>query len=503
MNKVLEDHIEIQFAELKREAQSYNHNADTGLLEKGWEFAKLAHTGQKRLSGEPYATHSLETAKILAGWKLDIDSIVAGLLHDTIEDGGAKREDIVKEFGEEVALLVDGVTKVSNIRLRGSKDEEFVENLRKMFLAMAKDLRVVLIKLADRLHNMQTLSVLPPEKQIKIAKETLEIYAPLSERLGMGEVKSKLDDLSFPYVYPVEYKKVAELAKEQYKKASSHLIKMKRALLSELARENIRAKIDGRKKHLYSMWRKLERPEIAWDFSQIYDIVAIRILVDNIADCYTALGKVHRQYKPVPHLGVSDFIAQPKPNGYQSIHTKVFGPEGRIVEVQIKTFKMHEENEHGVAAHWYIASLKTRGKATSKDIDAGKFGVRGSKLGWVRQLADWQNELTDSNKFLEAVKFDALSQRIFVFSPKGDVYDLPVDATPVDFACAVHTDLGIFVKAARVNGKLVPLNSKLKSGDVVEIVKTKNPKQPTPDWLEFVATNAAKREINKHLRKKF
>lgn len=469
---------------------------DLKKLDRAWEFTRLAHTGQKRLSGEPYHEHPLEVAITLSLWKMDEEAIIAGLLHDTIEDGGATREDLVKHFGEEIALLVDGVTKVTNIRWHRETQEHFVENLRKMVLFMARDIRVVLIKLADRLHNMRTLWAVPKEKQPRIAKETLEVYAPLAERLGMGEVNGELNDLSFQYVYPEIYKKVERLSKPYYKAASEHIKKMERVLLRALSDETIKAKVMGREKRLYSLWRKMERKNIGDDFDQVHDIVALRIIVDTVAQCYTALGIVHTHFKPVPYLGVSDFIAQPKPNGYQSIHTKVFGPGGRIVEVQIRTSEMHEQAEYGVAAHWAYAQAKSSTGAKSEvniKVD--------NKLSWVKQLVEWQNELKDSKEYFEAVKIDAFSERNFVFSPKGDVYDLPLGATPVDFAFLVHTDLPEYIQSAKINGKIVPLDYKLQAGDVVEIVKSKNPHPPNRDWLKFVVTTQARRMINKWLRK--
>ncbi len=494
--------LEKEFKELLIQVKSLNgEDADLKLIKEAWNFAKLAHTGQSRKSGEPYVIHPLETAKILASWKLDTPSIVAGLLHDTVEDGAAEKKDIVKVFGEEIAELVDGVTKVSYLKLRGSKEEEFVENLRKMFLAMAKDLRVVLIKIADRLHNTRTLGALPSEKQVKNAKETLEIFAPLADRLGMGSVKGELEDLAFKFVYPDDYATVVKLSQSHYKKAEERIKKMKHTLLKVLAQEDVKSKIEGRKKRFYSLWRKLERQEINWDFEKIHDIVALRILVDTVSQCYTVLGLVHAHYKPVPYLGVSDFIAQPKPNGYKSIHTKIFGPDGKIVELQIRTFDMHEQAEYGVASHWQLATLKSGGKLTSIDIDKGIWKTPENKLSWVKELALWQKEISDSKEFLQAVKFDALRERIFVFTPKGDVFDLPLGSTPIDFAYAVHTDLGEYLKAVKVDGKMVPLEYKLKSGQVVEIVKDKNPKSPSRDWLEFVVTIQAKREIMKKLKK--
>ncbi|OGM58230.1 hypothetical protein A2955_01115 [Candidatus Woesebacteria bacterium RIFCSPLOWO2_01_FULL_37_19] len=491
---------DLKFSELIADYKSYMDNkSDTRLLKKAWDFAKLAHTGQKRLTGVPYVNHPLETAKILTSWKLDAATIAAGLLHDTVEDGGATEEDLIKEFGIEISQLVAGVTKVSNVKLRGSKDQEFVENLRKMFLAMAKDLRVVLVKLADRMHNMRTLYAIPKEKQERIARETLEVFAPLAERLGMGEVKAKLDDLAFPYVYQEKYKLVKKESLIHYKKAEETIKTMKRAILRRAAELEVKVRVNGRKKHLYSLWLKLERPEISWDFEKIHDIVALRVLVDSVAECYTALGVIHNLYKPVPHLGVSDFIAQPKPNGYQSIHTKVFGPKGKIVEVQIRTYEMHESAEYGIASHWAYSQAKSRG-ISGELLENRGVAVDSEKLSWVKQLADWQKELADSEEFLRAVKFDALSHRNFVFSPLGDVYNLPKGSTPVDFAYAVHTQLGSYIKGVKVDGKVVPLDFKLRSGQVVEIIKSKSSHPPRSDWLKFVVTTTARKEINKYLR---
>jgi len=489
---------EQRLAKLIDLARSYLKESEIKRIRKAWSFAKKAHADQQRLTGENYAYHGLETAFLLVDWGLDSESIIAGFLHDTIEDAGIKEEEIKKEFGHEVARLVKGVTKVSHIRLRGSQDEDFVENLRKMFLAMAKDLRVVLVKLADRLHNMRTLYALPLDKQKKIARETLEIYAPLAERLGIGEVKGELEDLAFPYLYPKEFRTLKKEAKKFYKKAEVDIKKMKQKILKSLAKQGIRAKLHARKKHLYSLWKKLQRPEIEGDFTKIHDIVALRIIVNKIHECYTALGIVHRLYKPVPFIGISDFIAQPKPNGYRSIHSKVFGPGRRIVEVQIRTCKMHEEAEYGIASHWVYSESKSRGIKARVLEEKGVLVDK--KFFWVRQLASWQKEISDSREFLKAVKFDALKHRNFVFSPKGDVYDLPAGATPVDFAFAVHTHLGRYIKSAKVNGILVSLNYKLKSGDVVEIVKSKKPRSLNKGWLDFVVTTVARREIEKSLK---
>lgn len=491
--------MEKQFRELLESIKSYHAAADFGKIRRAWQFAKAAHTGQKRFSGEPYVTHPLNVAIILASWKLDLTSIISALLHDTVEDGGATRDDLVKEFGEDVAVLVDGVTKVTELRLKGSKTEEFVENLRKMLLAMARDLRVILVKLADRLHNMRTLDALPREKRFENARETLEVYAPLAERLGMGQVKGELEDLSFKYVYPKEYKKIEEESASIYKKAENHIEEMKKTLLKKLTLENIKAEVKGRKKHFYSLWGKLQRPEIDGDYEKVHDIVALRVLVPSIPDCYRALGIVHSAYKPVPYIGVSDFIAQPKPNGYRSIHTKVFGPDGRIVEVQIRTFQMHEEAEHGIAAHWSYSEEKEKGISSEK-LENGGVIASSEKLSWVKQLVEWQKEISDSEEFLRTVKFDAFKHRNFVFSPMGDVFDLPAGATPIDFAFAVHTDLANYLTGARVDGRIVPLDYKLRSGQVVEILKSKNPKKVNPRWGEFVVTALARGEVKKHLR---
>lgn len=470
-------------------------------LLKAYKFAEAAHSGQKRLSGESYILHLLETALILADWKMDLTTVVAGLLHDCVEDAGVTLEQVSKEFGKDVTRIVGGVTKVSRVKLRGSRDDVFVENLRKMFLAMARDLRVVFVKLADRLHNMRTLWALPIEDQKRISLETLEIYAPLAERLGMGEIKGTLEDLSFYYLHRDEYNKLIALSRPYYRKAENIIKIAKVKILRSLNDYGIKAKVQARKKHLYSLWTKLKRPEIDWDFGKVYDIVALRVIVvgDDIPSCYSALGIIHSFYKPVPFLGISDFISQPKPNGYRSIHTKVFGPKGRVLEIQIRTEKMHEEAEYGLAAHWAYSSIKE--KSVSDSVLEKKSVVAPvDKMSWVKQLVKWQKEIKDSQEYLRAVRFDALSHRNFVFSPAGDVYDLPVGATPVDFAYAVHTKLGNYIKGAKVNGKMVSLDYKLKSGDVVEIIKSKSFQKPRSDWLGFVVTSLARREIRKSLR---
>ncbi len=485
--------------DLIKNIRKYDSNTNVKLVKKAYNFAKLTHTGQKRLSGEPYFTHPLAVAMILADWRMDTTSIVVGLLHDTVEEGAATLGDINKEFGETIERLVDSVTVVGEVKLRGSDEEEFVEALRKMFLVMAKDLRVVAVRLADRLHNMQTLKFLPENKQKRIAKETMDIYAPLAERLGMGEIKGQLEDLSFMYLDPKDYKWLVTYSRPAFKEAESHVLEAKRKLLAELAKEGIKATIHGREKHLYSLYRKLLRPEIDRDIKKVNDIVALRILVDTVEQCYTALGVVHKTYKPVPNIGISDFIALPKPNGYRSIHTKVFGPDGRVIEIQIRTHQMHEQAEYGIASHIYYAEMKSRGVSGQK-LEEGKVFAPVERLPWVKQLANWQKEGASSQDYINTLKIDILSKRIFVLTPNGDVKDLPLGATPVDFAYAVHTQLGDRTVGAKVNGKMVGLDTKLKSGDVCEVILSKEPRKPNLDWLSFTVTNLAKREIQKGSR---
>lgn len=471
---------------------------DEVLYKKALDFATLAHIGQKRLSGEDFITHPITVAQTLRSWNLDDKAVIAGLLHDTVEDGGATRQDLVQEFGEEVALIVDGVTKITKIHLKGSTEEQFQENLRKMLLVMAQDLRVILVKLADRLHNMQTLEFLPKNKQLENARETLEIYAPLAERLGIGEIKGELEDLAFKYAYPDEYAKLIEQTKKLYSESETYTTKFRKQLNQILQPKIKDAAVNVRRKHLYSLYRKLQRPEIDADLAKVHDLSAARILVNSVEDCYLALGIIHGKWHPVPYLGMSDFIANPKPNGYRSIHTKIFGPEGKIVEVQIRTVDMHEQAEMGIAAHWQYAQAKSQGASDAK-LEQGSVTAP-SKLSWVKQLASWQKELTDSEEYLQTLKFDALQHRNLVFSPKGDVFDLPRGATPIDYAYAVHGKLGHQAKGALVNGKMVPLHHVLVNGDVVEILVDRNRKKPSHEWLSFVVTVRARQEINKELK---
>lgn len=486
--------------ELIDRVEDYHPRADFDLIKRAYDFADSCYQGQKRLSGDPVITHSLAVAGIVADWHLDSASIAAAILHDIVEDTPVKLEDLKKAFGGEVADLVNGLTRVSRVKFRGFSNEQFLENLRKMFLAMSQDLRVVFVKLADRYHNMLTLEYLPAEKQFNIAEETLEIYAPLAERLGMGQAKGVLEDLAFKYRYPTEYKWLVDYSASHYKRASERIKKLKRTLLRSLAKEGVRARVDGRAKHLYSLWRKLLRPENGKDINNIHDLMALRIITGDVKECYLALGLVHKLWRPVPYLGVRDWIAQPKPNGYRSIHTNVFLGDGQIIEIQIRTEEMHTQAEHGAAAHWYLAEIKSKNKIDSLRIDQGKFFTPSQKMAWVKQLAAWQNEIIDSSDFIASVKFDALNKRIFVFSPKGDAFDLPEGATPVDFAYAVHTKMGHQARGAKVNGRMVGLDYQLRNGEVVEILLDRNRQKPASSWLDFVKTRLAKKKIRAALK---
>lgn len=470
---------------------------DKEKISYAYEIASMAHEKMMRKSGDPYINHLCVVSLNLAEWGLDDTSIIAGLLHDSLEKRVLSYGDIVKEFGQDVARIVKGVTKISSINVKTQRSDS-VENMRRMFLAMSKDLRVVFVRLAEKKHNLETLSSIPKKAQIKSAREALEILAPLAERLGMGKVKAELEDLAFSYLYAKEHTKVQAQSEIEYEKAAEHIKEIETTLAKKLKDEGLQAEINGRKKGYYSLWKKLER--LDWDFAKIHDIVALRIIVEKERDCYHSLGIVHELYPQAP-FKFSDFISLPKPNGYRSIHTKVFGPQQRIVEIQIRTKDMHQYAEHGAAAHWVYSEVKSKGASDEKLEKEGGPKIKSNKLEWVKQLVKWQEEITNPQEFEKAVKFDALSERIFVFSPKGDVFDLPRGSTPVDFAYAVHTDLGQFIKSAKVNGNMVPLDYKLKNTDIVEIQKTKIPRDPNRDWLDFVKSTAAVRKIKQHFGK--
>lgn len=484
----------------------YLSDSDQALIRKVFLYAQKAHEGQLRLTGEPYIQHLLFAALTIADLKLDAPSIAAALLHDTCEDTKVCSNDIRKEFGKEIANLVDGVTKLTNIRITTrwlfvkekeqiAEHDRQVETLRKMFMAMAQDIRVVIIKLADRLHNMQTIDAVPQDKRERIAQETLVIYAPLAYRLGMGDLKGQLEDLSFPLVYPKEYTELKKKIAGKLLEKEKYIEKFKKTLMTKLYKEGIKSEIHGRSKHMYSLWRKLQRYDN--DLSNIYDLVALRIIVDNVEECYKTLGIIHNNWKPLVGR-IKDYIAMPKPNGYRSIHTTVFGLGGEIVEIQIRTKEMHKQAEFGIAAHWHYSEKKG-----SLDYILRKSSrVPKEELIWVHELANWQKAL-NNKEMISTLGMDFFSKRIFVYTPTGDVKDLPVGATPIDFAYAVHTDLGNHIGGAKVNNKMVDFSHQLQSGDIVEIIKKKNA-SPKIDWLEFAKTSLARgkiKSLTKNLKK--
>ncbi len=486
--------------DLIQRIKSYAPNSDTDLVRLAFDYAKKAHSGQKRLSGEPYINHPLATAMNLAEMKLHQDIIIAGLLHDIPEDTHPENPEIAlreikHNFGEEVAFMVRGITKLGKIKYRGM--ERYLENLRKMFVAMAEDVRVVFIKFADRLHNLETLGAQPPAKQKRIAMETMEIYAPIANRLGMFDIKGRLEDLSFEYLYPKDFEELKKEVTPRFRTKEDYLKKIRVKLLKTLSTFSLGApgekgepqrikvySIHGRTKRLWSIYQKLQRKGYE-DISKIYDIVALRVIVETVAECYTILGIIHQIWKPLKGR-IKDYIAQSKPNGYQSLHTTVFCDEGEIVEFQIRTKKMHDEAEYGIAAHWYYD------EGGSKPINR--------EVKWVKELTKWKKEFEENQRYLESLKIDVFQNRIFVFTPKGDVIDLPEEATPVDFAYTLHTELGDKCMGAKINEQMAKLDTKLHSGDVVEIVIDKNRKVPSPDWLKFVKTNVAKHKIKSRIK---
>ncbi len=463
------------------------------LVKRAHDFARVAHRGQKRKNGEPYFNHLLATAKNILEWKLDPPAIAAALLHDTTEDTVVTLDEIRKNFGDEIAFMVDGVSKIGHIKYRGI--ESRVENMRKFILALSQDIRVVLIKLADRLHNMRTLEALPPQKQKRIALETMEIYAPLAYRLGMHRLSGELEDLAFPFIYPQEYRWLMEHVKEKYEEREKFAERLKPVLLDELAKHGITVmKIDSRAKRYTSLYKKLLKYEM--NFDQVYDLMATRIIVPTVSDCYAALGLIHKAYPPLPKL-FKDYIALPKPNGYQSLHTTVFGPENRITEVQIRTPEMHAQAEFGIAAHW--AYQENKGGKNYVRRHASLASQK--ELAWVAQLREWQKDFTNPDEFMQSLKIDFFQDRILAITPSGEVIDLPAGATPIDFGYSIHSAIGDTATGARVNGKIFPLNGELKSGDVVEIITQKN-KLPSESWLEFVKSGTAKNHIRAALRQK-
>jgi GTP pyrophosphokinase len=481
------DSPEQAFARLIETIKNNQITSDLDMLKLAYDFASEAHAGQTRASGEPYIIHSLATAQQLAEMKLDLPSIIAGLLHDVPEDTKVTLKEIDKNFGREICRLVEGITKLGKLKYRGM--ERYAENLRKMFVAMSDDIRVILIKFADRLHNLKTLDALPPDKQYRIAKETLEIYAPIADRLAIGQIKGELEDLAFKYVYPDDYKWITEIIPREYKAKEKYLGEVREQVRKKLIAENItinELSIQGRTKHLYSLYQKLLRPHINRDLGKIYDLIALRLIVPTVADCYGALGILHGMFRPMPGR-IKDYIANPKPNGYQSLHTTVFTDDGEIVEFQIRTKEMHEQAEFGIAAHWRYKQSGSK--------------IKNQHIKWLNELVKWQKQIKDNDQFLQTVKLDVFQNRIFVFTPKGDVIDLPDGATPIDFAYHVHSSLGDKCVGARVNDQLVNLGYQLKSGDIVEIITDKNRAGPNPDWLELVKTSMAKSKIRNAMHK--
>ncbi len=464
----------------------YHPDADVETVRRAYVFSAKVHQGQTRRSGEPYLTHPLEVAHILAELQLDSDAICTGLLHDTIEDTWATQEEIEQMFGASIARLVEGVTKISKIEFR-SKTESQAENFRKMLLAMSEDIRVILVKLADRLHNMRTLDFMPAEKQRAIAQETLDIYAPLANRLGISIVKNELEDLCLKYLHPQAFREIKEKVAQKKREREKYIEEVVAILNKALEDQQINGEVTGRPKHFYSIYSKMQKYNLA--FEQVYDLVAFRIIARSVRDCYEMLGIIHSLWKPVPGR-FKDYIAMPKGNGYQSLHTTVIGPRGQRVEIQIRTDEMHRVAETGIAAHW---SYKESGSVAFEDKD-------GSRFAWLRQLVEWHKHLDDPAEFMETVKIDLFADEVYVFTPGGDVKAFPRGATPIDFAYKVHSEVGDHCVGAKVNGKIVPLRYELKNGDTVEIL-TSPSAHPSKDWLKFARTSGARQKIRHFVRK--
>ncbi len=471
--------IDQRFEALLRQVQANRPSEDISLIRKAWDFCVQHHEGQMRASGEPYIIHPLEVAEVLAEMKMDATAIAAGLLHDSVEDTPATNEEIAAGFGDQVAHIVEGVTKIDKIQFANREDRQ-AENVRKMLLAMVSDVRVVLIKLADRLHNMRTLEHLKPDRQEAIARETQDIYAPLAHRLGMGKVRGELEDLAFRYTDPVSYEKVAAAVEARRIEGEQFLRGVEDTLTEQLRENGIEARVEWRIKRLYSIFQKIERSKVSFD--QVYDLLAIRVVTQDVAACYAVFGLIHTLWRPVPGR-IKDFIAIPRANRYQSLHTTVMGASGHQFEVQIRTEEMHRIAEEGIAAHWKYKSGGTM--VTARDEE---------RLNWIRQLVEWQKEMTDPNEFLSSLKMDLYPDEVYTFTPKGKVVILPRDATPIDFAYAIHTEVGERCVGAKANGRMVPLRHKLRSGDIVEIL-TQTGHNPSRDWLAVVKSSRARQKI--------
>lgn len=466
--------------------------ADTKLIVKAYNYAKEKHGTQCRKSGEPYIIHPVQVAYILADIGLDEATICAALLHDVVEDTEVTHEDLVRDFGEEIATMVAGVTKLGELRYQASTEERQVENYRKMFLAMGKDIRVIIIKLADRLHNLRTLKYLRRDRQIANAKETMELYAPLANRLGIYSLKWELEDLAFKYLYPEEYRELVEGIDKKREERLQFIEKIMDDIRGQLKKQKIEAEVTGRAKHLYSIYRKMKRDNKTLD--QIYDLFALRILVNSVKDCYAALGVVHEMYSPMPGR-FKDYIAVPKPNMYQSIHTTLLGEKGTPFEVQIRTWEMHRIAEYGIAAHWAY-----------KEANYGKKGkqvvtVTKDKLAWLRETLEWQQDMKDPQEFLNTLKTELFEDEVYVFTPKGKILVLPRDATPIDFAYSIHEEIGNHMVGCKINSKMMPIITPLKSGDIIEIITSENSKGPSRDWLKFVKSSGAKNKIQGFFKK--
>lgn len=466
--------------------------ADTKLIIKAYNYAKEKHGTQCRKSGEPYIIHPVQVAYILADIGLDEATICAALLHDVVEDTEVTHEDLVRDFGEEIATMVAGVTKLGELRYQASTEERQVENYRKMFLAMGKDIRVIIIKLADRLHNLRTLKYLRRDRQIANAKETMELYAPLANRLGIYSLKWELEDLAFKYLYPEEYRELVEGIDKKREERLQFIEKIMDDIRGQLKKQKIEAEVTGRAKHLYSIYRKMKRDNKTLD--QIYDLFALRILVNSVKDCYAALGVVHEMYSPMPGR-FKDYIAVPKPNMYQSIHTTLLGEKGTPFEVQIRTWEMHRIAEYGIAAHWAY-----------KEANYGKKGkqvvtVTKDKLAWLRETLEWQQDMKDPQEFLNTLKTELFEDEVYVFTPKGKILVLPRDATPIDFAYSIHEEIGNHMIGCKINSKMMPIITKLQSGDIVEIMTSDSQKGPSRDWLKFIKTTKAKSKIQSWFKK--
>ncbi|HUI42326.1 MAG TPA: bifunctional (p)ppGpp synthetase/guanosine-3',5'-bis(diphosphate) 3'-pyrophosphohydrolase [Terriglobia bacterium] len=468
----------VSFEEIARKVQAYRPGDDLALLRKAYEFSSTEHRTQKRLSGDPFVSHPLEVANVLAEMKLDVVCVAAGMLHDVVEDTPVTGDRLSREFGADVAHIVEGVTKISRLPFE-TPEQKQAENLRKMFLATVDDVRVVLVKLADRLHNMRTLDALPPDKQQRVARETLDIYAPIAHRLGMGKMRGELEDLAFRHLEPDAYEEVRSAVESRRKVDEGFLTEVRTQVDLAMKTQGIPARVEGRIKRLYSIWLKMQRQEIS--IEKVYDLLAVRVITDSVQNCYAALGAIHQTWPPIPER-FKDFIAMPRPNFYQSLHTSVVGPHGQPFEVQIRTEEMHRVAEEGIAAHW---KYKDGREAAREDAE---------RMAWLRHLVDLQQELRDSTDFLSTLKIDLYPQEAYTFTPKGKVVVLPREATPIDFAYAIHTEVGHHCVSAKVNGRMVPLKSKLANGDIVEIA-TSPSQRPSRDWLSVVKTSKARNKI--------